>query len=258
MKSKNWMPFYVADYVAKTLHLTTEEHGAYLLLIAAYWQTERPLADSNQQLATITKMTGSRWGKMRPALEAFFSVSGGVWRHERIDHELEKAKRISQARSAVGRVGGENSSRKRQAIAAPELQAKTNPTNNEQRTEKKEPPLGVPPTDLLGDTLTPAKGNGHAKPAHKPGRRQLPNDWRPDEAGTAFASARDLNLEVELQGFRDHHLARGTLFVRWDAAWRTWCQKAVSFAARDGRRQPGGNRPGAEGMAHAFVRAARR
>lgn len=32
-----WMAFYVADYLADTLHLSATEHGAYLLLISHYW-----------------------------------------------------------------------------------------------------------------------------------------------------------------------------------------------------------------------------
>ena len=29
--------------------------------------------------------------------------------------------------------------------------------------------------------------------------------------------------------FRDHHMAKGSVFVDWDAAWRTWCKNDLKF-----------------------------
>lgn len=44
MPSIPYMPLYVADYMADASHLSTEEHGAYLLLLLGYWQRGKPLS----------------------------------------------------------------------------------------------------------------------------------------------------------------------------------------------------------------------
>lgn len=98
---------YWGSYLKNTARLTTEGHGAYLLLIAEYWVTGTPLPDSNSQLSAITRLSQKRWRMLRPEIERYFSVQDGVWRHGRIDDELAQAVDITKKRSRAGLAGAE-------------------------------------------------------------------------------------------------------------------------------------------------------
>lgn len=84
------MPLYIGDYLAGTSRLTTEMHGAYLLLIMDYWMNG-PLPDNDQALASITRMTPDAWSNARALLVQFFSIENGCWKHKRIEEELDSA-----------------------------------------------------------------------------------------------------------------------------------------------------------------------
>ena len=103
-KPDTWMPLVIGDYLKDTTRLTTEQHGAYLLLIMSYW-VDGPPTDSDEDLAAITGLDRKAWGKCRAKLERFFRVEDGHWRHKRIDQELERwtaKKQIYADRAAAG------------------------------------------------------------------------------------------------------------------------------------------------------------
>jgi uncharacterized protein YdaU (DUF1376 family) len=99
------MPLYIADYIRDTSRLTTEGHGAYLLLIFDYWVSGRPLPDDDQQLAAVARLPASRWKALRPSIERFFQTGDGFWHHKRIDAELAEATDRIGKRSAAGKAG---------------------------------------------------------------------------------------------------------------------------------------------------------
>lgn len=100
-----WMPLYVGDYLADTTDLTTEEHGAYLLLIMHYWR-RGGLPDNDQKLSSIARVLPEHWQSIKQAIVGFFSVENGHWIHERIEEELERAKNKYEKRVLAGRRGG--------------------------------------------------------------------------------------------------------------------------------------------------------
>lgn len=57
----------------------------------------------------------------------------------------------------------------------------------------------------------------------------FPEDFKPDERAVAMATAFQFNAHILFTAFRDHHLARGTLFKDWQAAFRTWIRNEKKF-----------------------------
>lgn len=103
-KPDTWMPLVIGDYLKDTTRLTTEQHGAYLLLIMSYWVDGPPIND-DEELASITGLDRKSWSKNRAKIERFFRIENGHWRHKRIDEELERwaaKKAVYSARAAAG------------------------------------------------------------------------------------------------------------------------------------------------------------
>lgn len=98
-----WMPLYVADYLAHTGHLSTIEHGAYMLLIMHYWTTGG-LPDDDELLARIAKMTKLEWKRARPILAPLFMPG---WRHKRVDAEIAATVSRTTRRTEAGTAAAE-------------------------------------------------------------------------------------------------------------------------------------------------------
>jgi uncharacterized protein YdaU (DUF1376 family) len=96
------MPFYVADYLGDTEHLSTLQHGAYCLLLFSYWRRGQ-LPDDDQSLANITRLSLDEWLTHRATLQAFFFDG---WKHKRVEAELRRYIEVRVKRAAAGSKGG--------------------------------------------------------------------------------------------------------------------------------------------------------
>lgn len=144
-----WMPLYIGDYLSSTSRLTTEQHGAYMLLIMDYWKNG-PLPDDDAVLAQICRMTSDAWSNASSTLRAFFKQDGSTLRHSRIDAEMEEAKEGKSKRKAKA----EAAAAKRWGKDAP-----SNATGNEQALPD-ECPSPSPSPSVSNDTnkkKSPAK-----------------------------------------------------------------------------------------------------
>lgn len=97
-----WMPLYIGDYTADTMHLDGPKHGAYILLIIHYWRAG-PLPEDDESLAIIARTDLKEWKKrIGPVIRQFFRSEDGKLRHKRIDNELLNAQANIDQRRAAG------------------------------------------------------------------------------------------------------------------------------------------------------------
>jgi uncharacterized protein YdaU (DUF1376 family) len=120
VKTDIWMPVFIGDYLADTMHLTTEQHGAYLLLLFHLWRRGSP-RDDDAVLAKISGLGDHAWKLHRPVLAEFFKIHDGLWQHGRV--EKEKARVAATKRSMSNKAKSAASSRWRKSDAPSIAQA---------------------------------------------------------------------------------------------------------------------------------------
>lgn len=125
-----YMKFYVSDYIGDTMHLSTVEHGAYMLIMCSYWQKQK--APHEDKMHQIARMPKSEWADIRETLAELFKIKDGLWTHKRIDAELKQVKVQAKKNREAGIKSGE--ARRRKA-AQNERPFNARSTNDEQTYE---------------------------------------------------------------------------------------------------------------------------
>lgn len=62
----------------------------------------------------------------------------------------------------------------------------------------------------------------------------MPDGFAASDAHRAFAAENQLDIEVELKKFTDHHRAKGSTWASWPHALSKWLTNAVEYRRRDG------------------------
>jgi uncharacterized protein YdaU (DUF1376 family) len=208
-KADVWMPLFIGDYLADTGRLTTEQHGAYFLLIMDYWRNGPP-PDDECTLAQITRLSPDAWSIAQAKLKQLFSIEGGAWHHKRIDAELAAAKvnkgkaQAKAKAAAAARWGKTHDDAPSNAPSIPQAMHEECPSPS---------PSPIPLKE---------KSKAESAPASR-----LPPDWAPSEDDIKFCEAErpDLLAAGVADRFRDYWIAQPGVKGRktnWVATWRNW------------------------------------
>ncbi|MBY3162100.1 DUF1376 domain-containing protein [Rhizobium laguerreae] len=106
MSERPFMQLYVSDFIGDTLQLSTEQIGAYMLLLMAMWNAGGKLPADDAKLARVTRMSLKKWASVSADLMPFFEIEDGVIYHNRLTKELQKSESKSQSRASAGAAGG--------------------------------------------------------------------------------------------------------------------------------------------------------
>lgn len=106
-KTDTWMPLLVDKYLGDTTDLTTEQHGAYLLLLMSMWKKDGVLPSDEMRLASIAKMAPAKWRANRVVLMEFFkpTTDGSGITQKRLTQELQRSKAHTDAKAEAGAKG---------------------------------------------------------------------------------------------------------------------------------------------------------
>lgn len=97
-----WMPWYIADYLADTTHLSAAEHGAYLLMLAHAWMNNGALPLEDERLCRLTRMSAVEWELSKGVLMRFWTAEDDGYVQKRLRSELLKAKNMQDQRVKAG------------------------------------------------------------------------------------------------------------------------------------------------------------
>jgi uncharacterized protein YdaU (DUF1376 family) len=102
------MPVFTDALIGDTTHLSTEEFGAYFLLLIVTWRNNgQALPDDDERLARVTRVSVRRWrAKLRPVLVRFFTINDGCWHQRRLEQEYERVEKLISTRRAAAAAGG--------------------------------------------------------------------------------------------------------------------------------------------------------
>lgn len=206
----DWMAFNVDDYVSNTLHLTTRQHGAYILLICAAWKAKGLLPGADAALMAIAKLNAREWREDGEILKAFLTQREDGWVHERVEYEWKDAQALIDAKSKAGKEGA-----RRRWHGRANGSAMTDASHTQRQNDAPKP-LPSPSVTTTSSVTTSA-------PAAR--AQLLTEDWEPTEA-----EVKDLRAELSwinddlwdsrMKQFRDWCVANAVRTFDPAASWR--------------------------------------
>jgi uncharacterized protein YdaU (DUF1376 family) len=218
------LPLFVDAYLADTLHLTNQEHGAYLRLLMLAWRSpDCGIPDDDAWICRSLGIHGNAWAKMRESVMAFWVAKNGRLYQKRLKMEREFVQEKSKKNRGAARKRWDD-------FSAKSLEGnKTGNANAVQTQCKRNAPTLTPTPTPIGDT--------NVSPPHTPKTDQLeisvmfeefwaqyPNKKGRGQARKAYERARERETHENIIAGLDRYVIadpwRGELrYCKHPATW---------------------------------------
>lgn len=161
------MPLWTDAYIGDTNHLSTIEHGAYLLLLICMWRNGGSLPSDDRILARYAKLTAGQWKRIKPMLMPFFKVQDGSITQGRLTDEINAVRQHSKSQSRKAKARWLKTKEQNDAPVEPResrtdasLSLTPNPVDDgggNARAREADPPSEIPKTILPDNPPEPTK-----------------------------------------------------------------------------------------------------
>ena len=216
----NFYKRFIGDYQRDTGHLSVLEHGAYTLLLDAFYATERPLPENKNTLYRLVRANTKREREAVDfVLSEFWSLEGGKWLNRRALTEIEKASTQAETNRIIATNRESNRATNRSTNRDTNRATKGQPSHSHSQTPEpvtsKQPPK--PPAHKLADV---PEGFSHWYDAYprKHGKHAAIKAWKkikPSKTAAALMTTAIRN-QVDQHHFQN---GRGEDFIPNPATW---------------------------------------
>lgn len=227
------IPLFADAYLADTMHLTTEEHGAYLLLLMAAWRFEDcSLPGDDKKLSRIAGLSPRKWDGIKDTILEFWTVDGDRIFQPRLRKErgyvLQKSE--SNRKNAEKRWSGQGTENKQSGSYDRISDGNAPPP----------PPIEEEPNGSHTPHSPPPKNSKPAKAA----KIAMPPDWEPTDlsgdVGEMLAQWPPGRLKSEIAEFREYWIDDGAKRPGWDRTFRSRIRNIHDRVMRENRNGSSG------------------
>jgi len=255
------LPLWTDAYLADTKHLSTIQHGAFLLLLFEAWRSKDcSLPDDDKFLAKITGMTTQQWTRNKPVLMQKWNFENGRWWNGRLRDELNSVRRQRDQKKHAGQASAlKRLNRSSTAVQQPFNGCSTpTPTPITRLSlpsgfERQNPPGERAARDARDEEGTLSQeegGNKTTQEKNKEGTRtkegtrgweqgrKIEQNWLSEAEQKIIELHLPIVAVVEAEKFQIFFSARPQIVCsdeQWRAKWLVWCLNAK------GHDEPRGN-----------------